>query len=385
MKRKIVVALIFWKFFIIYFVNLALTFIPIGDFFTFPDIRFRMRNPYLIWVFANFDGQHYLEIARRGYQQFEQPFFPLYPLLINILAKLLGRYVISGLIISHLSLFIALVIAMKLIQLDDHSELKVTLLAVILTFPTSFYYGTAYNDSLFFVFAMLTLWYGRNRSFLKASIFGGLATLTRLNGLALFFYLLIEFYDQNNAWTTFKTVKNYLSFFSVRKLQKRLLALFIIPLSFVGYLAYVQISQESFSKVFTSMKVWHQDKITFPLQVVWRYMKIILFHFKPHELTYYIALSEFFFVALYCAALWWSWKKIRLSYWVFFALSILIPSLKGTFQGMPRYGLHLYPFFLCMALYLNRCTKTVKMVYFVIAATVLFVFVMFYTRGYFIA
>jgi hypothetical protein len=385
MKRKILTTLIFWKFFILYFANMALTFVPIGDFFTFPDIRFRTKNPYLVWVFANFDGQHYLEIARRGYQQYEQPFFPLYPLFISLLQHVTGRYVISALIISHAALFGALIIAAKLIELDGYEDLKITLLAIILTFPTSFFYGTAYNDALFFFFAMLTLWYGRERSFFRASVFGGLATLTRLNGLALFFYLLVEFYDAKNGWVYLSSLKDYISYFSLKKLQKKLVALVIIPLSFLGYLAYVQISQESFSKVFTSMKVWHQDKITFPLQVVWRYMKIILFHFRPHELTYYIAFSEFFFVALYVSALWWSWKKIRLSYWVFFALSILIPSLTGTFQGMPRYGLHLYPFFLVLALYMNQRTKAIKMVYFMVAATVLFVFVMFYTRGYFIA
>jgi hypothetical membrane protein len=63
-------------------------------------------------------------------------------------------------------------------------------------------------------------------------------------------------------------------------------------------------------------------------------------------LNYWVAVVEFLAVIFSVFLLLWSWRKIRSLYWVFFAVSLLIPALTGTFQGMPRYALHLYPFFL---------------------------------------
>ena len=49
------------------------------------------HSNFLLWSWANFDGEHYLNIARHGYQvirgQSEYAFFPLYPLLINLMSR----------------------------------------------------------------------------------------------------------------------------------------------------------------------------------------------------------------------------------------------------------------------------------------------------------
>src|SRR3972149_7575541 len=78
-------------------------------------------------VWANFDGVHYLSIAQNGYMRFQEAFFPLYPLLIRILAKsvLFDHYLWAGLLISHVSLFIALIIFYKLVEIEfDEKKAK---------------------------------------------------------------------------------------------------------------------------------------------------------------------------------------------------------------------------------------------------------------------
>src|SRR3972149_9378290 len=78
-------------------------------------------------VWANFDGIHYLSIAQNGYMRFQEAFFPLYPLLIRILAKsvLFDHYLWAGLLISHVSLFIALIIFYKLVEIEfDEKKAK---------------------------------------------------------------------------------------------------------------------------------------------------------------------------------------------------------------------------------------------------------------------
>ena len=102
---------------------------------------------------ANFDGVHYLSIAKSGYFQYEQAFFPLYPLLIRFLAPLFGgNFVISGFIISNLSLLFSLFIFWKLIGLDElklNSEKRKWVLIFFLFFPTAFFFGSLYTESLF--------------------------------------------------------------------------------------------------------------------------------------------------------------------------------------------------------------------------------------------
>src|SRR5437762_2451884 len=63
-----------------------------------------IKHP-LILSWANFDGEHYLSIAQFGYQNLQHSFFPLFPILINILTKPFEANVLSfalvGIIISN--------------------------------------------------------------------------------------------------------------------------------------------------------------------------------------------------------------------------------------------------------------------------------------------
>jgi Gpi18-like mannosyltransferase len=248
---------------------------------------------------------------------------------------------------------------------------------MVFLFPTSFFLGSVYNDSLFLLLASLTLLFARNKRWVIASIFGGLATLARLNGLALLPFICVEYLTQ--------FYKDGKVMWDVRAMIKdKIYAFCLIPMSFFGYLYYINSTYGSWTLVFTSMKAWNQDKITFPLQVFWRYFKIIVLH-PTFKLNYWIAALEVSAVFLFIGLLIYSFKKIRFSYWVFFAVSILIPSLTGTFQGMPRYGLHLYPFFLSLTLFFEKKDNRLLFGYFTICILLELILVALFTRGYFVA
>ena len=78
--------------------------------FPMVELLDRARNaPPFLRAFANFDGIHYIHIARYGYNQYEQAFFPLYPLLISILQPLSGgRYFWTGFLISNVTFLLGL-------------------------------------------------------------------------------------------------------------------------------------------------------------------------------------------------------------------------------------------------------------------------------------
>lgn len=358
-------------------------FLPLNDPFTLYYKAIGVILPYYIMVWANLDGLHYLRIATSGYLLNQNSFFPLYPIVISVLANITHvPHLISALFVSYFSFFSSLFIIYKLMVLDKKSRLFNLFLLVILFFPTSLFYGAVYNDALFLLLASTTIYFAREKKIILSSFFGGLACLARLNGLVLIFLIFAEALDLDWKNVTNKKVVKLLS---VKKIVKtRAYSIVVLPLAFLSYLIYTNIYFNSWKIIFSSMKVWGQDKVTFPLQVFWRYIKILFIY--PHfDLVYIIAWLEFLFVLLYVGLIIYSYKKIRLSYWVFFVISITLPSLTGTFQGMPRYGLHLYPFFLSLTLFLDKRHTLLKLLYFAISITLLFIYTALFTRGFFVA
>lgn len=398
MLKKIVGFFLSWRLLLLFLAFLATLIVPLNWGNTYirpfhqPNVpyNYQIDPPYYVWIWANFDGAHYLSIARSGYLDFQYGFFPLFPVIIDYIRNLFHiQYISAGVIISNLFFLLSLFIIWALLKIDDKKKLFSLFLLILILFPTSFFYGAVYNDSLFFFLATLSIYFARRKSWILASISAGIATLTRLNGLALFFLIFFEYIlSIRKSFTGWRLAQLLASLKHQLQLTKILKSKFyfviLVPLVFVGYLVFIQFDSGSWTNLFTSMKIWGQDKTIFPLQVFWRYLKII-FTASPHHLNYWIAISELFFVFLYIFLLIFSFKKIRLSYWIFFFISILIPSFTGTFQGMPRYGLHLYPFFLSLAMFISNQSLFKKIAYFTVSILLLFLFVTLFTRGYFVA
>lgn len=346
--------------------------------------------PHIV-TWANFDGYNYLLIAREGYGPERVPFFPLYPVLIHITHELLQQnvsYVVTGQIISLLSFVGALFVLSRLLVEDKMKSLTVLVYATILLFPTAYSYNAVYNDSLFFLFSILTLYLGRKRRWIIASVCAAFATLTRLNGLALLPYLIFEYISASRpvtaTWDTQKIKNSIMDHVTHLRKALPLAWTLLIPLAFVGYLWYIHTIFGDWHLLFTSMKPWGQDRMILPIQTLFRYAKMLI-TVTPTSTTYWVAVIELGTFLWYTLMLWRSWRVIRFSYWMFFFCSILIPGLTGTFQGMPRYGLHLYPLFLTTALWLSRQPNSVRILYFLLSILLYCICITLFTHGIFIA
>ncbi len=378
MLKKIAVAVIVWRIFHWIALYLGFLLFPLSVLpfkFEITAHHLETQLPLLTSLWANFDGVHYIGIARDGYFTYMQPFFPLYPLVIKLAVTLLNiPYIISGQFVSIGAFFLSLLIIKKILHIDGLKRLTNLLLLLMLIFPTSFYYASVYNDSLFLLFASATLLTARKKQWLRSSFLGSLATLTRLNGLALFVYIVTEYLISLSEQKL--TVK--------RVIEDKIYAATLIPLAFLGYLGYVNVYHGGWLAVFSSMKIWGQDKIIFPPQIFWRYFKIIFLH-PTFQLNYWIAILELSMVLLYIFLIIYSYRKIRLSYWIFFTVSLLIPTFTGTFAGMPRYGLHLFPLFLSLALFIENKNSLFKSAFVSFSILMQFILVTLFLRGYFVA
>ncbi len=371
MFRRVVAFFIFWKIVILIFTLSAVSLLR----FNLPagfSLDYLQTSPYVLGVWANFDGASYLNIARDGYEYPLFAYFPLLPLLISIIHKLTTFSLLaSGLLITNLAFFLSLFILYKLVLLDFERKVAWRTLILLLIFPASFFYGAVYTESLYFLFSTLSFYYARKNRWLLAGLFGLVAGVDRLVGISLIIALLIEWFMQK------KDKKNLIRKF----IEEKVYFLFLIPLGIVFYGLYLQLNFGDFLLFQKSMTHWGQGQFIFPLQVLVRYAKILVF--VPKNLAYFIAILELVSVFFYLFLSFYVLKKVRISYGLWMIVSLLIPTFTGTLQSMPRYILQLFPAFIALAL----MTKN-KKVFLVVAAFSLilqFILVVLFTRGYFVA
>ena len=195
MYKFIILILVVWRLFLNIVSLLARNIIPQRMGFLGPS------------VWANFDGVHYLSIAKRSYVQYEQAFFPLYPWLIKRLSLLLdNNLLLSSFLISYLSFFISLVLFFKLVELDFNKKVAKRTLLFLLMFPTSFFFISVYTESLFLALILGSFYAARKKKWWLAGILGGLASATKLTGIILLLALIIEWMEQSKKK---RLIKNF--------------------------------------------------------------------------------------------------------------------------------------------------------------------------------
>src|SRR3989339_198501 len=101
---RILFVILVWRFFLFFVLFFSQRWLGLQNDFLGGGKSLYISNPYL-WSWLNFDGEHYLAIAREGYRPLTYFFFPLYPIVVKYLSELLGGslvdYAISGLFISN--------------------------------------------------------------------------------------------------------------------------------------------------------------------------------------------------------------------------------------------------------------------------------------------
>jgi Gpi18-like mannosyltransferase len=330
----------------------------------------------LFWGWANFDGFHYLNIARQGYFQFEQAFFPFYPFLIRWFAKLFKNFLFSGLLISHLSLFLALILFYKLVRLDFEEKIANCSLVYLLLFPTSFFFGSVYSESLFLVLILGSFYFARKKNWLLAGVLGAFASATRVVGIFLFPALLVEWWEQYKSQNL-----------NLKSQIFNLFSVLLIPLGLGFYMRYLAVHwgdpllfahvQEHFGAQRTS------GKVILLYQVFWRYFKMILT--TRMDPLYFAVWLEFLTAILFFALLIWAYfKKIRTSWLIFSALAYLLPTLTGTFSSLPRYVLVIFPGFIALALLAEKY-RWLKIICPVLAGILLATSTIFFIRGFWVS
>ena len=210
----------------------------------------------------------------------------------------------------------------KLISIDFKKDVAFLSVISLLVFPTSFYFGAIYTESLFLLLAASSIYLVRKSNFFWAGILISLATATRVFGVLLIPLYLIE------------------AFKSGKKLN--LLWVLITPLGILAYMYFLKIEYGNAFYFLTSQSIFGAGRSSTEIillpQVIYRYIKIFLTT-KVFSLSFLNAFFEFSFTLIPLTFLIVFFKKMRLSYWVFSIGALLLPTFTGTFSSMPRYVL----------------------------------------------
>lgn len=377
MVRKIILLFIAWRIFLFLPLIISEIFLSPRTGYGYTILTYFLEkgsvlSNFLLYPFGNFDGAYYLLIAAKGYTV-NAGFFPLFPLSIHLFTWNLMSFdpiqYFAGIALVSLFFISALFVFYKLIKLDYKENIAASSIIFLLIFPTSFFFASIYSESLFLLLSLFSFYFARKKKWICAGLFAGLLSATRLVGIAMFPALLYEY---------FRHEKN--------KSLTKLFSIFISPLGLISYAFYNYFKWgnpfyfiEAQGNFQNNRSV---DSVVLPAQTIFRYFKILT-SVSPNLYEWWVSFFEILFFIFTLVLFYIAWKKkIRISYLIFGVLCFLIPASSGTFSGLPRYILTIFPLFIVLALIQN---KIFKIIYITISTILLFIFFTLFSKGYFIA
>lgn len=360
---KVMIVTAGWMIAVAAVIALTIKYLPFTP--TFPYYNQDLASLYSrFWsTFAHFDGIHYLRIASSGRYPDggEVAFFPLYPLLVHGLVNLGLDRLFSGILLSNLFLFLALLILRDVYQ---RASWKFSLL--LLTFPMSFFFGVVYTESLFILLFALMLWFLKRKNYLLAALVVALSTATRFVGIGMAIYFILSIWGKLDLKKFFVLAAS--SFMGLVGYMVYLGQTVGDPLAFVHV-------QPSFGMGRSGGEI-----ILLP-QVLFRYAKII-FLVTPDSLVYWRAAFELVVFSLVVFVLIKYFRKLSKPELVYVLIVLLIPTLSGTLSSYPRYIMAALPLFRVVAESLSSqkaiLTALFQVGFFVIS-------LILFTQGLFIA
>jgi mannosyltransferase PIG-V len=307
-------------------------------------------SDFLFRTFSQWDARWFLQIAEHGYEEVPQTaaFFPLYPALAHALAWVTGSTLVAGVLISLASGAVAAWALAEIARplLGPRGARDAVLYLAL--FPPAFVFTALYSDGLFValsVGAFLAALRGRS---VTAGLLGGLATGTRLLGLALLPALAYLLWRGRSP-----------------RALARLLPLALLPAAVGLYALYLDRTVGD-AWAFTSAQAdWDREGSWLgPLAGIWdaflaagRGARVLLdFPAAGPGHDERVALWNLSHLAVLAGALWltWvAWRRLGVAYALYSAATLAIvlsvPAEGFPLVSLPRFLLADFPLFLALA------------------------------------
>ncbi|MDT5296289.1 MAG: hypothetical protein QOJ76_3169 [Acidobacteriota bacterium] len=290
-------------------------------------------------IWNRWDAPHYLDLARGGYVSTGVEarwivFYPLYPWLVRAASFVLRDELLGAFFVSTVASLVAGVLLYRLARLDEPEPVARAAVFFMFVFPTSYFLHIGYTESLFLALAVGAFLAARMRRWWLAGLLGGLAALTRVNGLLLLPALLFEARAEYAASGR-------------ERFPKGLSWLALICAGFGVYLFINwQVLGDPRAFLNAQSEFWYKQ-LTWPwvgIMEAWKSLRL-----RAPSDAQMVGGQELFFVLLGLGLTIWSWLRQRTSYAVWMTCNWLLWTSTKFVLSVPRYTLVLFPAYLLFA------------------------------------
>ncbi len=323
----------------------------------------------LVAPMGRWDSVSYLQVAHAGYEnRLSTAFYPLYPLMVRIGSFLTVPPLVVAGVISSVAAVGALTVLHRLARLDLDERAATLTVVLVAFFPTSLFLSAAYTESLFLLLTVGAVYAARTERWWLAGLAGGLAALSRSNGVLILVPLvLLYLYGPRPSSPTSM----------IRGLRPRYRArwdalwLLLVPLGLLAYMAYLWVSRGSpLQSLSAEHEIWYRW-FAGPFGAL-----VVAFMHLPHDLVVVVQgrghlvgtgdpvswnaheLIDLVFALVAIAALVAAWRRVPRAYWIYAFLSLgflfSVPSKLEPLASFSRYALPLFPLFMGAAAAMTR-------------------------------
>jgi hypothetical protein len=340
--------------------------------------------PQALWLmWSRFDSGFYLDIAQHGYwaastlhSRTDWVFYPLYPLLISIVGKLFGAsadaFDIAGVLIANVAGVAMITYLYLLVRRDFNQKIAARAALYLAAFPLALFLSAIYTESLLLCFSIACIYYARKQSWWLAGLCGGLAALTRLQGVALIVPLAWEYLRVVSAryaplpaelpLASTDRVTLWLRYFvqgislAARELKNWVtgLALALVPCGLLAFMLYGQIDIGDFFATFHASKWGWGRQLSSPL-------RLLLYSFRHpilgQPLNWNFWVLNIVAACAFLAVILWVLRRLPMIYTLYTAVTVLLPLASGSLNSLARYYLLVFPAFILLALLTSKPEK----------------------------
>jgi len=340
--------------------------------------------PQSLWLmWSRFDSGFYLDIARNGYwpastlhNRPDWVFYPLYPLLIAGLGRLFGgssdAFSIAGVLISNLAGVGMILYFYLLVHRELGQKIAARAVFYLALFPLAFFLSAIYTESLLLGFSIAAIYYARRQRWWLAGLCGGLAALTRLQGVALVVPLTWEYLRVASAryvplpttlpsrlseraalrlrlyfsglWQAARELRNWL----------RALALALVPCGLLAFMLYGLLAIGDFFATFHASQWGWGRQLSSPLRLL---IYSVLHPILGQPLNWNFWLLNIVAAFTFLAVILWSWRRLPMIYTLYTAVTVLLPLSSNSLNSLARYYLLVFPAFMLLALFTSNEEK----------------------------
>ena len=311
------------------------------------------HNFFSAW--ERWDALWFLRIAINGYEDSDlsAAFFPLYPLLVRGVSMMIGGHPLAaGIFVSNAAFLGALIVVFELTREVFSRPIAKRAVLYMAIFPTAYFFVAPYTESLFLLLVAGAFLAAHRGRWEWAGLCGALAAGTRSIGLVLVVPLAVQAFMQ---WRTRRSQGEEKKTGIDRHLLVALAWSSFVAVGTLSYLFFWQRFNGDWLTPINDQNGWLRE-FSFPwtsylrgTQEAFRF--IGQFAGGYHQL-------DWIFVTVALVVLIWLFRKIALPYWLYGALSLLVPMsfIFGgrPFMSMPRFILPIFPIFWGLALLAER-------------------------------